>query len=659
MTTHYSIETLGINKPPAKVDVALIGAGMSSLYTAWRLRREKPELKICILERSNRTGGRLDSDLVEFENGCVVKEEQGGMRFTFDTMDDLMSLFMMLDLDDQIVPFPMNSDGNNRLYFRGHAFTNKDSSKDNYGIWSELYDLNPAERGINPKTIIDTAFNRILAANPKFTDRPVHRDPVFWQRFRLNCQWNGQPLIDWSLWNLLTDMGYSNECITMLYRLLGFNGTFLSRMNAGEAYQLLEDFPADPQFRTLKEGFSTLPNALVSQIGGDTIFLNTNVDAISNLGEGYDLTCTQTSESNDTTTCNVEAAQVIVCVPRLAMEKLFVRSDAFNNLPTEQSNALWNTLQTTTNQPLLKINLYYDHAWWGNDLTGQPPVSFGPNFSDLPLGSVYPFYSINEELLADLDYKEWLKQDGHIAPEEIAEKLRRIDGEKFNRPAAMTIYCDYLNINYWRALQHNGPKFNSPLQAKYDGKSPQTIFPASEAVVKEATRLFGLLFNTSYVPEPKMTSARIWAGTTVQGVPRSEQVGYGVHQWGLHAKDKEVIAALVNPLPNLFTCGEAFSDFQGWVEGALRSADLVLKRAFDLDPISVVFETEHCQSSSDAVKAAYEARATERIRTKLDPDFPGFADGTMPDGQYDVRLTYHDRAKPDSQKRANAVFESQ
>ena len=76
---------------------------------------------------------------------------------------------------------------------------------------------------------------------------------------------------------------YSNEAITMLYRVLGFNGTFLSEMNAGEAFQLLEDFPSDPGFKTLSNGFSTLPNALVDQVGMDRIFLETRVDRIEAL----------------------------------------------------------------------------------------------------------------------------------------------------------------------------------------------------------------------------------------------------------------------------------------------------------------------------------------------------------------------------------------
>ena len=640
MSSHYTIESMPPKPLPAEADIVIVGAGMSGLYVAWRLLMEDPNRSICILDRINRTGGRLDSDRVHFPDGTVVKEEQGGMRFTFDTMDDLMSLFLLLGLDAEIVPFPMNSGGNNRLYFRGQAFTNATAKADDYAIWSELYDLDQAERGIDPKSVINTVFNRILSANPDFEQRPDPRPPEFWQAFRLECAWNGVKLNDWSLWNLLTEMGYSNECVTLLYRLLGFNGTFLSEMNAGEAFQLLEDFPADPQFFTLMDGFSGLPNRLVDAIGMEHIHLLTTVESLAaRAGGGYELR-THHTESGERQTI-VAKERVVLALPRLALEKLFLRSNAFNELPPDRADALWNTLLTTTEQALLKINLYYHQAWWGNWLSGQPPVAFGPNFSDLPLGSVYPFYGLDEALFASLEYRNWLKKNHLPVPPELAAKLADIDRGKYTKPAALTIYCDFLNINFWRALQENGPRFESPLQSDYNKAVPQKIYPASQAVVREATRFFKQLFNSHYVPAPMLTSARIWAGTTELGVPPSRQVGYGVHQWGLHANDREVMQALVEPIPGIYTCGEAFSDYQGWVEGALRSADRVLAE-FGLESISVVYTKKH-GPPSEVIRTRYARFSTERIRKYIVEDFAPAGDvsgAAALDEGFDVQLTY-------------------
>lgn len=612
--THKNIHTLNNpNLPPESAKVVVVGAGMSGLYSTWRLLNEANEQDIVVLEASDRTGGRLDSDLIEFANGEVVKEEQGGMRFLFDNMDNLMALFLKLDLAKQIVPFPMNSSGNNRLYFRGNSFNVAESKEQDHQIWSVLYNLDPAEQHVNPKDIINTVFNRILQVNPQFTDRPDNRGPEFWQKFRLECKWNGIGLNQWSLQGLFSDMGYSNECITMLYRLLGFNGTFLSKMNAGVAYQLLEDFPADVKFRTFIDGFSTLPNALVDAIGDDKIFLQSRVvDLDSDDAGGYIVTYRKGDEFK-----TIRAEKVILGLPRLALEKLFLRANALHKLPEAESKGLWDTLQTASNQPLLKINLYYENAWWGKHISGQKGVEFGPNFADLPTGSVYPFYAVNEELVAALEYDEQVAEPNP----ELAEKTKAIRLEKYNRPAALTIYCDFMNINFWSGLQNVAPLFSSPMQTQYSGAADSDIYPASEAVVREATRFFKEIFNTHYVPEPAMTSVRIWEGTVKFDAPASQQFGYGVHQWAIGADDKQVMEALTEPLPNLFTCGEAFSDYQGWVEGALRSTDLVLKKGFGLNAISDVYHSETGVTSSAAIKTCYQEQTASLIRKYIDSHY--------------------------------------
>jgi hypothetical protein len=631
--------TQSSNTIPDEVDFLLVGAGMSSLYTAWRLlednkkkneqlpEKDRKTLKIAILDMIDRTGGRLDSDLINI-NGNTVKEEEGGMRFTFNSMDNLMSLFLYLDLVKDMVPFPMGSGGNNRLYFRGQAMTNKEGLKDDVNIWSELYALEPSESGFNPKDMINTVYNRILSVNTDFLKIDEYgkeipaddsakmnkeRGARYWQLFRLTCAWKGQTLNNWTLQGLFSNMGYSKEAITLLYRLSGFNGTFLSDMSAGEAYQLLEEFPSNPDFKTLAKGVSTLPNTLVDRIGLDKIYLETQVESIDREDDKYcvhystirqpDVDKADKSVGARAVSGKIKANKVILGLPRLALEKLFIRSSAFNEVKSVNPQDIWNTLQSSSNQPLLKINLYYDLPWWSNSLTGSPAVEFGPNFADLPLGSVYPFYAVDEKGATALVAQEYIDKVAgteRAVSKNIQKNVTAALEEKFTKPAALTIYCDYMNINFWKGLQHAGKPYKARLQ---DKEVNSRLAPASDLVVEEATKFFKLLFNTHYVPEPILTSARIWSGNfsfydynqvatglSTEGQllhdagrqmvnPRlGEQVGYGVHQWALGAKDNLTIKALVEPIPGIFTCGEAFSDYQGWVEGALRSANLVLDK---------------------------------------------------------------------------------
>ena len=114
---------------------------------------------------------------------------------------------------------------------------------------------------------------------------------------------------------------------------------------------------------------------------------------------------------------------------------------------------------------------------------------------------------------------------------------------------------------------------------------PQTLFPASIAVVEEAKRQFKGIFKTNHIPDPVLTSYRNWDGT--------DDFGYAVHQWAINAEDRGVIARLAEPFPDIFTCNEAFSDMQGWVNGSLRSADVMLGK-FGIGPLYE--EVSGCQS---------------------------------------------------------------
>ena len=63
-----------------------------------------------------------------------------------------------------------------------------------------------------------------------------------------------------------------------------------------------------------------------------------------------------------------------------------------------------------------------------------------------------------------------------------------------------------------------------------------------------------------------------------------ERLGEGDHQWAVGADDIAIRDRLSNASDDFFICGEAVSDYQAWVEGALRSADRVLQEGFKLAP---------------------------------------------------------------------------
>jgi len=555
----------GTESLPESADIIIVGAGVTGLYCAWRLLRNDDSKKILVVDRLDRTGGRLETDLVKVPGRGTVREEEGAMRFVYDHAH-LMHVLSALDLCKEIVPFPMvDTHGNNRRFYRGRSFTIADAAKKNEkgvpdALWSTLYDLAPDEQGHDPVALFGEAFHRVLEANgAQLPDKPTPRD---WQDIRLKYKWGGRQLNQWQLWGLLHEMGYTQECITMISETIGFQGPITLMPNAGAAFQILEDFPNNPSFYTLRCGFSTLTEALRDQVEkcGGKIVLGAELTDLENADGGFELTF-QPASSDPTGPIlrggrarSVRAPKTILGLPWGALRTVFQRSTALNS----HANAfqLWEDINSVRGMRLMKIVLYYDDPWWEDGSIEQPTFQYGASFTDLPLNAVYPFGSITGD------------------PEKSA--------------AALTIYCGDVKINHWEGLQNLQPPFDSELQRAHK-EGPHAMPPASQAVVDEAQLQLLRLFDVKSLPDPVLTSYRLWSHDNIYGD--------AYHMWGLDANDAEIIPRMVQPIPNLYTAGEAYSDAQGWVNGAMRSADLVLQdKAFGIAPITEDKKILPCQA---------------------------------------------------------------
>jgi len=66
------------------------------------------------------------------------------------------------------------------------------------------------------------------------------------------------------------------------------------------------------------------------------------------------------------------------------------------------------------------------------------------------------------------------------------------------------------------------------------------------------------LFPTRTIPEPQWIETSHWA--------------HGVHNWLPLVDSKAIYDQIQNPFENVYICGEAYSRWQGWIEGALETA---------------------------------------------------------------------------------------
>jgi monoamine oxidase len=92
--------------------------------------------------------------------------------------------------------------------------------------------------------------------------------------------------------------------------------------------------------------------------------------------------------------------------------------------------------------------------------------------------------------------------------------------------------------------------------------------------VREAQRQLSEVHGIE-VPEPYAVASMSW---------NEDPFGGAADFWKIHARSEDVMERITQPLEGLpvFVCGDSYSRTQGWVEGALESAELMLEKRFGL-----------------------------------------------------------------------------
>lgn len=537
-------------KNSEKSEILIVGGGVSGLFAAWRLLNEvDPKPSVTIIEKMDRVGGRLETTFVDIldKNGNKqqVHDEDGGMRFVPEGagMEHLWKLLNDLKSKHSLTPvrFQMGTD-KNRYYIRGKSFTLKKAKRKRHKLWAELYNLKKEERNQDPSDILGNVMKDILAQNNK-NDHP--KDPGGWIEFRNTYtykDYDDTPIVlnKWGFWALLRRYGLSEECIVMLSHVFGFMGPFEKYINAGEGLQILFDFPepSNASFQTLAEGFEALPKALASEVEamGGKIILKETAESISKKDGSFHIE----GEKG-----KYEADKVILAIPKKPMKKLIEKSPILSS-----EKAFIKAVDSVKNMELTKIGLYFSDRWWLSNK--KIKLINGPNFTDLPLGSVYTFSQFPTDEKAD---------------------------EKYLGPAALTQYTDYTRGNFWKELHNIGEMY----QTDEFPENPSGTQPASKALVSEMMKqvklLFGLKEDDNSIPMPVLSTYRVWG---------QNGYGYGYHQYKINTNDLEdVYPNIYNPVKDLYVCNESWSPEQGWVEGALIMSDYVMVKGFKLKAFAV------------------------------------------------------------------------
>jgi monoamine oxidase len=529
-----------------KFDIAIVGGGVSGVYSAWRLKQVNPEKKIVVFEGSNHIGGRLLSAQPPGIPNMVA--ELGGMRILPAVQPLITRLIKVLNkalpAEEKIetYDFPVD-EPQNIAYLRGVHLRLADFTTEPDKV---PYQLSFLERGELAGSIIINAIDQIV---PGITDDGLDEDQR--RQMAQNATFAGVPLYKQGFWNVLMRV-ISGEGYQLGLDAGGYNST-LSNWNAADAIPwYLSDFGVDAKYKGFKKGFQEVPESLAqlfSEAGGD-VRLNAKVDSFTRNDSGFELSVNGEK---------ITADSLILAMPRRSLELLTPTS------PLLQHRHVQALIASVTARPLFKLFTTYNSPWWraaGYTAANGTfiPVESGRTVTDLPVRQTY----------------YWPKDDGSPAT----------DGPSM----LMASYDDGTNIGFWDGLrprrhlawqaglevaQLDEPFIGEVLDANDDSEWNQ--YRASIPMVAEVARQLATIHGLSYTPRVMSAAFRDWG---------DDPFGGGWNSWNIGVKSWEVKRQIIQPIDNypLYICGEAYSDAQGWVEGALQTADMMLEK-FELCPL--------------------------------------------------------------------------
>ena len=521
------------------LDIAIVGGGVSGAYSAWRLQQERGATEsIALFEYSDRIGGRLYT--VTLPGLPHVKAEVGGMRYIPDEHKMVANLVDHLKLATKDFPMgapaPVGSNCN-LFYLRGKHLRLRELA-DPVKV---PYNLAWSERGLGPTNLQVQVMNSIYPNMGNLSLCDLMKINVF-----------GKALWKYGFWDLMYRT-LSNEGYQFMRDAGGYDANVA---NANAVTQLpATEYSDSTKFLTLQDGYDQLPIALVKQFNekfkgavpqGQRVHMNHRLAEIQ-VGSGeypYTLIFEPTITKDRVTTLKasagavrVRAKRVILAMPRRSLE--LVKSRLFDD-PWLKAN-----IPSVLIQSAFKLFLAYERPWWRS-----LGLVAGRSVTDLPIRQTYYFGTEGEQK----------------------------DGLPFMNSLLMASYNDISTVPFWKGLEegkHYAGYRPSCLEPGVKDVMPKMEFPATEEMVQVANKQVAEVHSLPEIPMPYSAVYHTW---------NENPYGGGWHEWKANYRLDEVMCRMRKPIADqdVYVVGEAYSYGQGWVEGALDTAESTLQDFFGL-----------------------------------------------------------------------------
>ena len=533
---------------PAEIlDVAVIGGGVSGAYTAWRLKEAQPHLNVQLFEFSNRIGGRLYTRTLP--GMPHVHAELGGMRYIPKTQALVANLIGFLGLPSVEFlmgnPNPAPGDptqtplgaSNNLYYLRRKHIRLRDLAKP-----GEIpYAVSWNERGLDPDHLQTMVMNYLVPNNAELTPDDWFKVKVF-----------GRELFKFGFWDLLFRV-LTNEAYDFMKAAGGYDANVA---NANAVSQLPPgEFGPGVHFRTLRDGYQRLPEALVERFAAATppgsVQMNHRLASITKTRSGiYLLHFKFTEPVHETNRSNavmcrindqgprhatdIRAHQVVLAMPRRSLE--LIEWEGWDH------DDVFRMRKSVLMQAAFKLFLGYEQPWWrGLGLYA------GRSITDLPIRQVYYFGSEHDHPGAE---------QGNFGS------------------LLMASYNDIGTVPFWKATENDEPFKGYPTHFTH-GHDPMLVGeqPVTQGMVELAQNQLRELHNQVSIPAPYSAIYHDWT---------DDPFGAGWHEWKAGVTYNDIMPKIRKPVPTeeVYICGEAYSNNQGWVEGALQTAEKMLQVHF-------------------------------------------------------------------------------
>jgi hypothetical protein len=541
------------------LDTAIIGAGCSGLYSGYRILSDLFAAGAIplggagthIFDMGDRIAGRLESVVLPQMD---IAGELGGMRYL--TSQAIVTTLIETVFKDWLTPveFPMGKDERLLVYLRKQRLKASDwdeAHKANDKLVTRYF-LNPDDVGYSADELFNKVIYDVLMADPwckaKYGSQII-QDPkkpynytfkinsVEWDDIKPNLTYQfdgpykGMKVNDLGFWNLVKDR-VSEEGYSFLNQAGGYYSNTIN-WNAAEAFPyMVGDFSnAETTYKTIQGGYDQIAYALATAYTGyqgSQIWIKNRLHTIERSDKRnyrYKLVMHNIDANKR---WNVYADKVILGMPRRSLELLDQECFLFKDKKMKYQ------LESVIKEPSFKLLMGFEAPWWRN---APFNIDSGHSITDLPMRQCYYFGK-------DLDDQ---------------------------RSMFLASYNDMQTVTFWKALDDNQvDRFEPKIQGL-----PPLKNKASAVMVAEAMNQVRELHGDASIPDPYVALYKDWA---------DDPFGGGYHAWKAAYNIKEAMEFMRKPLKddNIFICGEAYSDQQGWVEGALCVAEKMLQDHFGL-----------------------------------------------------------------------------